>query len=310
MAKKKKKYYWLKLQKDFFKRHDTRIIESMDNGKDYILFYLKLLVESIDHEGNLRFSESIPYNDKMLATITNTNVDIVRSAVKIFSELGLMQTLDDETLYMKDIETMIGSETEWAEKKRLQRDATKALELENEDIVQAVSIYSPPAKNTLSDKSIETESRVRDIELDKEKKKEQSPFQKSSSPFQSATSPSYKIDSSVKRWNEKPGLPKTRKLLVNLGEQARPIIESVNLYSADEIHKAIDNYQIIISDTSKYKPIAKYGDVFGFLKTGIEKYWDESEPFKNMSISGDPVITTTPEQEEEDMKSLREIFGK
>ena len=46
-----KKYYWLKLKKDFFKRHDIQIIENMPNGKDYVLFYLKLLVESVDHEG-------------------------------------------------------------------------------------------------------------------------------------------------------------------------------------------------------------------------------------------------------------------
>lgn len=67
------KYYWLKLKRDFFKRHDIRIIEEMENGKDYILFYLKLLVESIDHNGNLRFSDTIPYNDKMIAIITNTD---------------------------------------------------------------------------------------------------------------------------------------------------------------------------------------------------------------------------------------------
>jgi predicted phage replisome organizer len=71
-----RKYYWLKLDRNFFKRHDIRVIESMDNGKDYVLFYLKLLVESIDHEGQLRFSQTIPYDEKMLATITNMNVDI------------------------------------------------------------------------------------------------------------------------------------------------------------------------------------------------------------------------------------------
>ena len=83
-----KKFYWLKLQNDFFKRHDIRIIEDMKNGKDYILFYLKLLVESISHEGELRFSQSIPYNEEMLASITNTNIDIVRSAIKLFTELN------------------------------------------------------------------------------------------------------------------------------------------------------------------------------------------------------------------------------
>ena len=76
MAEKDKKYYWLKLKRDFFKRHDIQIIEAMPNGKDYILFYLKLLCESVDHEGNLRFSEQIPYNDQMLSTITNTKINV------------------------------------------------------------------------------------------------------------------------------------------------------------------------------------------------------------------------------------------
>ncbi len=109
MAEKNKKYFWLRLKRDFFKRHDIRIIESMPNGKDYILFYLKLLCESVDHEGNLRFSENIPYNDNMLATITDTNVDIVRNAVKVFTELGMMEVMDDGTYFMTEVNKMIGS---------------------------------------------------------------------------------------------------------------------------------------------------------------------------------------------------------
>ena len=120
-----KKYYWLKLKRDFFKRHDIQIIEAMENGKDYILFYLKLLCESVDHEGNLRFSEQIPYNEQMLATITNTNVDVVRNAIKIFTELGMIDILDDGTFYMSEVNRLLGSETKWAEKKRKQRELPK-----------------------------------------------------------------------------------------------------------------------------------------------------------------------------------------
>ena len=113
-----KKFYWLKLKRDFFKRHDIRIIEEMPNGKDYVLFYLKLLLESIDHEGSLRFSDTIPYNEQMLSVVTNTNVDIVRSAMKLFTELKMMDVLDDATIYMAEVNNMIGSETKWAEYKR------------------------------------------------------------------------------------------------------------------------------------------------------------------------------------------------
>ncbi len=129
-----KRYYWLKLQKDFFKRHDIRIIEEMENGKDYIIFYLKLLTESITHEGKLRFSDTIPYDDKMLATITNTNIDIVRSAIKIFSQLHLMELWDDKTVYMTETQKMIGSETKWAEEKRLYRAKQEQLEQPKDNV--------------------------------------------------------------------------------------------------------------------------------------------------------------------------------
>lgn len=116
-----KKYYWLKLKRDFFKRHDIRIIESMPNGKDYILFYLKLLLESIDHEGALRFSDAIPYNEKMLSVITNTNVDIVKSAMEIFLGLNMIEVFDDRTIYMNEVDKLIGSESASAERMRRHR---------------------------------------------------------------------------------------------------------------------------------------------------------------------------------------------
>ena len=120
-----KKYYWLKLKKDFFKRHDIQIIENMPNGKDYVLFYLKLLVESVDHEGGLRFNETIPYNEQMLATITNTNIDTVSTAMKLFRELGMVEILDDKTIYMNEVSKMLGTETYWAQKKREEREKKK-----------------------------------------------------------------------------------------------------------------------------------------------------------------------------------------
>ena len=122
-----KKFYWLKLKRDFFKRHDIQIIESMPNGKDYILFYLKMLLESIDHEGALRFSDAIPYNEQMLSVITNTNIDIVRSAMKVFAELNMLEIFDDQTIYMAECAKLIGSETAGAERVRKFREKQKAL---------------------------------------------------------------------------------------------------------------------------------------------------------------------------------------
>ena len=117
----KDRYYWFKLKEDFFKRHDIKIIKAMPNGKDYVIFYLQLLCESLAHSGRLRFSDTIPYDENMLSVVTDTNIDIVRSAMKLFTELHLIEILDDRTIYMSALQNMVGSTTVGAERKQLQR---------------------------------------------------------------------------------------------------------------------------------------------------------------------------------------------
>ena len=148
------RYYWLKLHKGFFKRHDITVIEDMPNGKDYVLFYLKLMLESIDHEGALRFSDTIPYSETMLASVTHTNVDVVRSALKILTELGMVEVFDDKTLFMTEVAKLLDSETYAAKRKRLQR--------ENEEKGDIVPRLSPVCPQEIE----------KDIEIEKEKEKE------------------------------------------------------------------------------------------------------------------------------------------
>lgn len=162
------RFYWLKLKRDFFKRHDIRIIESMPNGKDYILFYLKLLCESVDHEGNLRFSEQIPYNAEMLSTITNTNIDIVKSAINIFTQLEMMEILDDGTYYMNEVNKMIGSavDNDNANRQRRFRERKKMDALQN--VTEPLQNVTPCVTN-----NNESKSKRIDIDIDIKKDKKQ-----------------------------------------------------------------------------------------------------------------------------------------
>lgn len=127
------KFYWLKIKKDFYKRHDIKIIESMPNGVEYIWFYLKLMMESVDHEGLLRFNEYIPYDDNMLSVITGTNIDIVRSAMKVFAHMNMIELMDDKTIYIETVAKMIGSETSSAERVRKHRE--KVVEIETDTLI-------------------------------------------------------------------------------------------------------------------------------------------------------------------------------
>lgn len=182
------KYYWLKLKKDFFKRHDMRIIEAQENGKEFVLIYLKLLCESIDHEGALRFSETIPYTTKMLAAITDTSEEALCAALDMFVDLGLVSVDDDRTIYMNNIAGMIGSATDNdnASRQRRYRERQKeqALQESNENVTGALqrvttryvterneSVTERYAGVTKNNESIDID-KDKDIEIEIDKDKE------------------------------------------------------------------------------------------------------------------------------------------
>lgn len=113
--------YWLKFYKDFLKSPQMKVIRKMPNGTDYLLLYISLMLESIETVGHLRFTDTIPYNDEMLASITDTNVDIVRSAMQIFQQLGMVQILEDNTIFLPEVPKLTGKECDSASRVRKYR---------------------------------------------------------------------------------------------------------------------------------------------------------------------------------------------
>ena len=163
------KYYWLKLKKDFFKRHDIKILEAMPDGHKSVLFYLKLMLESIDHEGELRFSEQVPYSPEMLAIITDTGENTVKESLKRLQELGMLEITQDGTIVLNQVKTMIGSAADndnairqrrFREKKKAENNANVTDSNVTSVIKVTDSNVTPVTKNNES-KSIE-------IEIDKE----------------------------------------------------------------------------------------------------------------------------------------------
>lgn len=124
-----KGYYYLKLRENFFDTDELKILENMENGYLYSNILLKLYLKALKNEGKLTFNEFIPYDIKMLATITGHNVDVVEKAIKVFKAMGLIDILDNGTIYMLDMQKMIGSisnegvrKAEYREKIRLEKE--------------------------------------------------------------------------------------------------------------------------------------------------------------------------------------------
>lgn len=114
-------FYWLKLKKDFFKRHDMIILRSMENGLTYEAIFIHLMAESIDHEAKLRYSDRKPYTALTLSAICDVSQEIMKEALKVFEDLELIEILEDGTIFIPLASENIGSATDNANANRQRR---------------------------------------------------------------------------------------------------------------------------------------------------------------------------------------------
>ena len=164
-----KKYYWLKLPRNFFGKHYIKILRAKENGELLVLFYMWMLTEAIDHEGRLRYSEDIPYDDEMLAEASGFALHIVTQALQQFTKLQLVITESDGTLFMPKSIEMIGSESASAQRVREYRERKNSKEKKPETVENTESNDNVTKCNTDVQKSnIEKEL---EKELEKENKK-------------------------------------------------------------------------------------------------------------------------------------------
>ncbi|MFL2100065.1 phage replisome organizer N-terminal domain-containing protein [Desemzia sp. FAM 23989] len=154
-----KKYYYIKLKENFFETEEMIVLESMPDGYKYSNILLKMYLKSLKHDGKVMLNERIPYNSSMLASVTRHSVGDIEKAVKLFKELGLIETFDNGTIFISDIQNFIGRSSTEAERKKEYRERIK-----NESLM--ISGQMSGQTSDISTPEIELE---REIELEKEK---------------------------------------------------------------------------------------------------------------------------------------------
>ena len=120
-----KRYYWIKIKSDFFDLPTIDWLQDQKNGCEYIVLYQKLCLLSANSGGELVRKVGdmlIPYDIKKIAEVTRFKFDTVVVAMGLYKKIGLIVEREDGVFVVAGIGEMVGSETKWAEKKRLQRD--------------------------------------------------------------------------------------------------------------------------------------------------------------------------------------------
>ena len=63
------RYWWLKLEKDFFNRKFMKKLRRLDNGAVYTIIYLKMQLESLQNGGVLSFQKTEDTFEEELAFV-------------------------------------------------------------------------------------------------------------------------------------------------------------------------------------------------------------------------------------------------
>jgi predicted phage replisome organizer len=140
-----KRYFWLKLKEDFFDDDAISWLEEQPNGKEYALFYLKLCLKSLKHDGVLIRTVGnilVPYDAKKLSEITRTNEDTVIVALELLKNIGLIEIQENGALFLTQLQTLIGSETNAAKRMRSARAKAKKIGTAN-NVREMFKLCSP-----------------------------------------------------------------------------------------------------------------------------------------------------------------------
>lgn len=159
------KYYYLKLKEDFYDRPEIKVIESLPNGYKYSNILLKMYLKSLSRGGKLMITDIIPYEINTLAAVVGHDVDIVRTAIEIFSKFGLIESLSSGEIYMTEIQNFIGKSSTEADRKRAYREridqeATVSVLPEGQYEIGQISDKCPDISPPEIEKELETKKEI------------------------------------------------------------------------------------------------------------------------------------------------------
>ena len=151
------RYYWLKLQQDFFSSKRIKKMRRLPGGDTLTIIYLKMQLLSLKTDGVLQYSGLEQTFADELALDLDEDPESVQLALAYMESCGLIETSDNMSFLLPYVVANTGSEGDSAERVRKFREKQKALHC-NESVTEVKRICNTEI----------------DIEIDKEKDIEKS----------------------------------------------------------------------------------------------------------------------------------------
>lgn len=163
-----KRYYWLKLKKDFFTEKRVKKLRSIAGGDTFTIIYLKMQLMSLADEGQIYFEHVEETFAEELALVIDEDVKNVEMTVNYLMGCGLLQEVEQDIFLLPEVLECIGSETQSTERSRNCRERKK---LEQQKALQCNTLATNCNTEIDKDKEIEKEiDKDKEIDIEKENK--------------------------------------------------------------------------------------------------------------------------------------------
>lgn len=213
-----KRYYWIKLNKDFFRQKEMKLLRKIAGGDTFTIIYLKMLLASANSNGILRYESVCDSVAEEIALDIDEDIDNVEVTLNFLQAKGLLEVNQEGDCFLPESVKMVGSEGASAERKRKYDARKKEKELQSNGIA-----LQSNTQVTISNTEID-----KDEEIDEEEDKDCLFDDPSNHPT---------IKKFIKKWNSNKVVNKINEPL--LIEYEKELNDLSEIYQVEDIFKAI-----------------------------------------------------------------------
>lgn len=153
-----KRYYWLKLQDDFFTHKTIKKLRKIAGGDTYTIVYLKMQLLSLEHDGVLYYDQIGDDFTEELALDIDENIENVKVTVLFLKKYGLLVERSKNEFLLPEARDNIESESASTQRSRRSREQKKMLQCNanklqrNKDATKCNADATPNRCNATNDK--------------------------------------------------------------------------------------------------------------------------------------------------------------
>lgn len=170
-----KKYYWLRLKKDFFNQREMKKLRKLAGGDTYTIIYLKMMLLSLEETGLILYAETETDIYEQLSIELDEDVEDIKLTISFLLTNNLVEINKKNDLFLSEVKELIDSESSSAKRVRKYREKSREIGLLDSKALHCNSDVTKCNTDIDIELDIDIDKEIdieKDIEIKKDKEKD------------------------------------------------------------------------------------------------------------------------------------------